>query len=60
MHSYVSGPLNANELLQRAGFQELGVLAAAISSRRHTKMTETVLPLMLKWSQSKMERLKKK
>jgi len=52
----VPGPLNANELLQRAGF----VLAVAITSRRHTKMTETVLPLMLKQSQSKMERAKKK
>jgi len=41
----VPGPLNANKLLQRAGFA------------RHTKMTETV---RRERSQSKMERLKKK
>jgi len=57
----VPGPLNANELLERAGIQELVcMLAAAISSSRRTEITETVLPLMLNQSQSKMERLKKK
>jgi len=45
----VPSPLNVNELLQRAGIQELVcMLAAAISSHRHTKMTETVLYLTLK------------
>jgi len=32
----VPGPLNANELLPRDGFQELWVLAAAITSHRNT------------------------
>jgi len=58
MHHFLSGPLNANELLQKAGFQE----PVRVSSCDYagTKKTETVHPLMLKQIQSKMERLKKK
>jgi len=47
-------PLNANELLQRAGFQDF-MFRAPNFSRRYAKM-----PLMLKQSQTKMERLKKR
>jgi len=59
MHRFVPGPLNANELLQRAGFKELMWVSSCYQCK-HTKMSDTVLPLMLKRSQSKMERLKKK
>jgi len=64
-HCCVPGPLNAHELLlppQWAELQEL--VCVCVSScdfltQTHAKTTENVLPLKLKRSQSKMERLRR-
>jgi len=55
MPRFVPGHLNANELLQRAGFQEL--VRSSISSRRHTKMTESFRPIMLKCRDSRSDNM---
>jgi len=61
MHCFVSVPLNANELQLAAQRAELHrPVSFYLRHRLALKISKTISLLCLNWSQSMMERLKKK